>query len=135
MAHAEANLAPERVQRNLALHRAAEKGDLEQCKLLLLPDAQNPTTRDGQTGAADIWFADDATLGWDALHFASDAGHLDVVKLLLKHGALWNAVDHLGFTAADVAWSRNYTKVYDVLFQGMCILRLTDRQRVFGNHF
>lgn len=106
-------LAPERIERNLALHRAAEEGDIVACETLL------SITQPGADwdGSADAWFADEDMLGWDALHYAADAGHIDVIRVLLKNGALWNAVDDLGFTAADIAWSRNHTRCYDVLFE------------------
>ena len=97
----------------MALHRAAGAGDMITCETLLSitqPDAE-------WNGSADAWYADEAMLGWDALHYAADGGHQDIIKLLLRNGALWNAVDELGFTAADIAWSRNYTKCYDILFQ------------------
>lgn len=113
MSQPESLLSQERIERNLALHHAAEAGDIIKCETLLSitkPDAE-------WNGSADAWYADEAMLGWDALHYAADGGHADVIKLLLRNGALWNAVDELGFTAADVAWSRNYTKCYDILFQ------------------
>lgn len=113
MSQPESLLPKERIERNLALHRAAGAGDMIACETLLSitqPDAE-------WNGSADAWYADEAMLGWDALHYAADGGHPDIIKLLLKNGALWNAVDELGFTAADIAWSRNYTKCYDILFQ------------------
>mgnify|MGYP001757274497 FL=1 len=113
MSQPESLLPKERIERNLALHRAAGAGDMITCETLFSitqPDAE-------WNGSADAWYADEAMLGWDALHYAADGGHPDIIKLLLKNGALWNAVDELGFTAADIAWSRNYTKCYDILFQ------------------
>ncbi|PKI85637.1 type IV protein arginine methyltransferase [Malassezia vespertilionis] len=110
------SLSKVRQDRNYALLRAAEVGDIEQCKLLFYPDHAPPASEDNWDGSADVWFADEL-LGWDALHYAADQGHADIIKLLLKHGALWNAVDKLGFTAAEVAWSKNATKCYALLFE------------------
>ncbi|WFD33026.1 type IV protein arginine methyltransferase [Malassezia sp. CBS 17886] len=110
-------LASVRAARNLALHRAAEEGAVDECRALLAP---NRALADGHAdwdGSADVWFADDAMIGWDALHFAADAGHAPVVRLLLDHGALWNAVDELGMSAGELAWSRNYTRCYELLFE------------------
>ncbi|AXA49468.1 type IV protein arginine methyltransferase [Malassezia restricta] len=113
MSQPESLLPKERIERNLALHRAAGAGDMIACETLL--SITQPAAE--WNGSADAWYADEAMLGWDALHYAADGGHPDIIKLLLKNGALWNAVDELGFTAADIAWSRNYTKCYDILFQ------------------
>lgn len=115
---AEAGLSAERVERNLALISAASCGDLEGCKTLLKPQS------DGDwDGSADAWFAENDDLGWDALHYAADGGYPRVVAFLLRHGALWNTgafmltVDNLGYTAADVAWSRNHSKCYREIFE------------------
>lgn len=103
----------QRVERNRALHEASYCGNLELCLELLTPSE----SMGDWDGSADAWYADDDMLGWDALHYAADGGHVDVVRLLIKYGALWNAVDILGYTAADIAWSRNHTACYNVLFQ------------------
>jgi protein arginine N-methyltransferase 2 len=104
-------LDEERVARNLALHLAAADGDLEECKALLKPT-------DEAIQGADAWWEDESHLNWSALHFAANGGHTDVVKLLLRCGAIWNAVDALGNTAADVCWSLNDEQTYRVLFEG-----------------
>ncbi|WFD25788.1 type IV protein arginine methyltransferase [Malassezia nana] len=103
----------QRIERNLALLKASYEGDLEECKKLLAP-----TISEGDwDGSADAWYADEDMLRWDALHYAADGGHTEVVRLLLQSGAPWNAVDALGYTAADVAWSRNHTACYGLLFE------------------
>ena len=89
MSQPESSLPQERIERNLALHRAAGAGDMITCETLLSitqPDAE-------WNGSADAWYADEAMLSWDALHYAADGGHQDIIKLLLRNGALWNAVD------------------------------------------
>ncbi|WFD33297.1 type IV protein arginine methyltransferase [Malassezia cuniculi] len=109
---AESGLSAERVQRNLMLMRAAARGDVDECKALLKPSG------DGEwDGSADVWYAEDDDVGWDALHYAADGGHVRVVSLLLRHGALWNTVDNLGYTAAEVAWTRNHSKCYSEIFE------------------
>lgn len=116
MAQEEAQLPAERVERDEALCRAAAAGDVDTCKLLLAPDEPNGSTNTDWDGAADVWYAQDDALAWDALHYAADGGHDAVVRLLLRNGALWNGVDAMGLTAADVAWSRNHTRCYQLLF-------------------
>lgn len=112
MADGELPLA--RIERNMELLRAAENGDAQKCLMLLSKSENGDKSWDG---SADTWFADANTLGWDALHFAADGGHVDIVHILLQHGALWNAVDELGYTAADVAWSKNHSACYQELFE------------------
>lgn len=103
----------QRVEHNRALHRASYDGNIDLCKKLLSPSEISGDW----DGSADAWYADEDMLGWDALHYAADGGHVGVIRLLLKSGAIWNAIDSLGFTAADIAWSRNHTACYEVLFQ------------------
>ena len=40
---------------------------------------------------ADVWWEDEATLGWDALHYAAERGDAKLCRLLLRRGAIWNA--------------------------------------------
>lgn len=102
-----------RIEHNLALHKASYEGNIEECKRLLAP-----AISEGEwDGSADAWYADEDMLRWDALHYAADGGHAEVVRLLLQSGAPWNAVDALGYTAADIAWSRNHTACYGLLFE------------------
>lgn len=112
MAHQEA-LQAARLQRNAELLHAAAANDLETCNVLLSP---SDTENEVWDGSADAWYADEE-LGWDALHYAADHGNAPLVKLLLQCGALWNAVDNLGYTAGDVAWSRNATPCYTLLLE------------------
>ncbi|KAJ1039516.1 hypothetical protein NDA14_004914 [Ustilago hordei] len=107
-------LPPSRMARNLELHLAAEAGDLLLVKSLL---SSSPSPEEDDEGGVDVWYEDPSSANWSALHFAAEGGHLEVVKVLLRHGAIWNAVDANGFTAAQVAWSRNYTKVYEAIFE------------------
>ncbi|CBQ70822.1 related to RMT2-protein-arginine N-methyltransferase [Sporisorium reilianum SRZ2] len=106
-------LPPSRVARNLELHLAAESGDLALIQSLLSSPSSD---QDDDDGGVDVWYEDPSSANWSALHFAAEQGHLEVVQLLLRHGAIWNAVDANGFTAAQVAWSMNYEKVYRAIF-------------------
>lgn len=101
--------------RNLELHLAAESGDLPLITSLL-SSSPSPDS-DDDAGGVDVWYEDPSSASWSALHFAAEGGHLQVVELLLRHGALWNAVDANGFTAAQVAWSMNHEEVYRAIFE------------------
>ena len=103
-----------RTERNEQLLRAAAAGDAAQCKQLLEYKNDDGGAWDG---SADAWYADEA-LGWDALHYAADACSAVTVRVLLRYGGLWNAVDRLGYTAGDLAWSRNATECYMLLLEG-----------------
>ncbi|KAK0545152.1 Arginine N-methyltransferase 2 [Tilletia horrida] len=68
---------------------------------------------------ADAWFESDEEdgLGWSALHFAVYANSPELITLLLQRGAVWNAVDPRGWTAAQLAWSLNYAECYLLIFE------------------
>lgn len=80
-------LEPERVARNLALHLAAADGNVDECKVLLDGEGEGEESE----GGADAWWEDESYLNWSALHFAAHGGHTEVVRLLLRRGAIWNA--------------------------------------------
>lgn len=82
-----------RLERNMELIHAAKEGDQSACERLLAPSVDHDATAGGSLawdGSADLWFAEDDSLAWDALHYAADGGHTGVVRLLLQRGALWN---------------------------------------------
>ncbi|KAK0564851.1 Arginine N-methyltransferase 2 [Tilletia horrida] len=68
---------------------------------------------------ADAWFESDEEdgLGWSALHLAVVANAPEIVHFLLQRGAVWNAVDPRGITAAQLAWSLNYVECYQLVFE------------------
>ncbi len=108
-------LPPSRVARNLELHLAAESGDIPLLRTLLSPSSSSSSDSDDD-GGVDVWYEDPSSAGWSALHFAAEGGHLEAVQLLLRHGALWNAVDAHGYTAAQVASSMNHERCYHAIF-------------------
>ncbi|SNX82796.1 related to RMT2 - protein-arginine N-methyltransferase [Melanopsichium pennsylvanicum] len=118
-------LPPSRVARNLELHLAAESGDIATITSLLNYPASffssstinNNNDDDDDRGGVDVWYEDPSSANWSALHFAAEQGHTQVVKLLLQNGAIWNAVDANGFTAAQVAHSMNHEYCYRAIFE------------------
>ncbi|KAN0060859.1 Arginine N-methyltransferase 2 [Thecaphora frezii] len=118
-AHAHADLPAARIALNLRLHTAASLGDVSLCSSLL-------------TSGADAWYEDPAAHRWSALHYAAERGHAAVLRLLLRCGAIWNAVDANGYTAAEVAHSMNWESCYRILFEEgvrrTLVLNLLNRQ-------
>ena len=82
------------------LHKAAEEGDIEQVRSLII-------------GGADVntQTADDLT----PLHYAARSGHGQIVALLLSHGADLNARDIGGYTALHKALWSNHPDVVELL--------------------
>jgi protein arginine N-methyltransferase 2 len=54
-------------------------------------------------------------LGWSCLHFAAERGEPELLKLLLKGGAVWNAVDDLGRTAGEVCLSLGDREGWEII--------------------
>ena len=78
------------------LHKAAEKGCLQACDLLIRHGAEiNAQTHDGAT----------------ALHLAALAGHAEVVSLLLKYHPNRTLQDSDGRTALQCAQERGHTDI------------------------
>ncbi|GAA6017103.1 hypothetical protein JCM11491_003259 [Sporobolomyces phaffii] len=69
------------------------------------------------TERVDCWISDpNSTQGWTALHAAAYVGDVSLLKTLLRKGnAVWNLVDNLGCSAADIAYSMNNAKAYKFL--------------------
>ena len=53
---------------------------------------------------APAWYQDE-DLGWSCLHYAAERRDPEMLTVLLKGGAVWNAVDHWGRTAGEVCLS------------------------------
>lgn len=53
---------------------------------------------------APTWYQDE-DLGFSCLHYAAERREPAIVRQLLRAGAVWNAVDHWGRTAGEVALS------------------------------
>ena len=85
---------------HLALHEAADKGDIEKISTLI-------------ANRADINAADKG--GFTPLHVAARAGNTDVVELLIAKGANVNAKDKHGATALYIAALRAHPAIAELL--------------------
>ncbi|KAJ7647280.1 arginine methyl transferase [Roridomyces roridus] len=63
---------------------------------------------------APLWYQNDAE-GISCLHAAAYTRNRELVKLLIDEGAIWNSVDYLHNTAADIALSFNDTEIYTLI--------------------
>ncbi|EJU02680.1 S-adenosyl-L-methionine-dependent methyltransferase [Dacryopinax primogenitus] len=73
-----------------------------------------PSTLTALKAGAPAWYQDPES-GWGALHYAAEWGDEAAVKAVLDAGGVWNALDNLGNTAADIAISRNEQGVYELI--------------------
>ncbi|KAJ3515250.1 hypothetical protein NLJ89_g1877 [Agrocybe chaxingu] len=80
---------------------------------------------------APIWYQNLAE-GISPLHAAAYVQNLDLVKMLIDKGAVWNAVNHLKHTAGDIALSFNNELIYSVIrdagIRSELVLGLLERQ-------
>jgi protein arginine N-methyltransferase 2 len=65
--------------------------------------------------SAPLWYQDPDEGGISALHAAVYMENRDLVQLLIEKGAMWNAMDALNNTAADIALSMNNAEIYEVI--------------------
>ncbi|KAK4687603.1 type IV protein arginine methyltransferase, partial [Tremellales sp. Uapishka_1] len=56
------------------------------------------------TAGAPAWYQDES-LGWSSLHYAAERRQPELIRALLKGGAVWNAIDHAGRTAGEICLS------------------------------
>ncbi|KAJ7084437.1 arginine methyl transferase [Mycena belliarum] len=63
---------------------------------------------------APVWYQNESE-GISCLHAAVYIQDLDLVKLLLQEGAVWNAADYLQMTAGDIALSFNNEAIYTII--------------------
>ncbi|KAG6832595.1 hypothetical protein H0H92_014431 [Tricholoma furcatifolium] len=63
---------------------------------------------------APLWYQNEAE-GMSPLHAAAYMQNPELVKLLIDHGAIWNAVDNLKCTAGDISLSFNDLNSYTII--------------------
>ncbi|CAF9912261.1 MAG: hypothetical protein GOMPHAMPRED_007613 [Gomphillus americanus] len=120
-----------------ALHKAARRGYEEVCNILIQAGIDGNAKNDlglnalhaaanGQAGGVVITLllAHDTAIeavdndGWTPLHWAAKAGHFDIVKVLLAHGASTSAVELLeGATPLHLATKQGHADVVVALVE------------------
>ncbi|GAW05193.1 arginine methyl transferase [Lentinula edodes] len=63
---------------------------------------------------APLWYQTESE-GMSALHAAAYMQNTELVQYLIDEGAIWNSVDNLKYTAADVALSFNNETIYTII--------------------
>jgi ankyrin repeat protein len=96
---------------------AAQVGDLQRVKALI-------TKHPGCVHSDGI---PDGTSGYTPLHYASRAGHIDIVKVLIEAGAAVNAVTSVSLASAlHRAAYAGHLKVVEILLQAGAVVDLED---------
>ncbi|XP_061662032.1 transient receptor potential cation channel subfamily A member 1b isoform X2 [Syngnathoides biaculeatus] len=101
-----------------ALHFAAQYGRINTCHRLLETITDSRLLNEGDER------------GLTPLHLASRGGHTEVVRLLLRRGALFHS-DYKGWTCLHHAASEGYTQTLDILLSAN--LKLLDKTDEDGN--
>jgi len=61
-----------------------------------------------------VWYQNELE-GISPLHAAAFVQNVELVKMLIEKGAVWNAVDYLKNTAGDIALSFNNAEIYSLI--------------------
>jgi protein arginine N-methyltransferase 2 len=101
MSSNEAALPEELIQLALALLEASRKAPTETVQALL-------------DRGAPAWYQDEE-LGWSSLHYAAERRDPELLAVLLKGGAVWNAVDKWGRTAGEICLSLGDKESWEVI--------------------
>ncbi|XP_077480584.1 transient receptor potential cation channel subfamily A member 1b [Stigmatopora argus] len=101
-----------------ALHFAAQYGRINTCHRLLETITDSRLLNEGDER------------GLTPLHLASRGGHTQVVRLLLRKGALFHS-DYRGWTCLHHAASEGYTQTMDIILSGN--MKLLDKMDEDGN--
>ncbi|RPA80025.1 ankyrin, partial [Ascobolus immersus RN42] len=103
------------------LHRAAQNGDLEACRMLL------------ERGAT-VDLRDETRFKSTALHWACKGKHLRLVKMLVEKGAEVDAKNERGETPFLVASSQGETDIMTFLKSKGAAMDITDKQGEMALH-
>jgi protein arginine N-methyltransferase 2 len=72
------------------------------------------TVRQLLKDGAPAWYQDEA-LGWSCLHYAAERRDPKLLEVLLRGGAVWNAVDEWGRTAGEVCLSLGWEEGWEII--------------------
>ena len=64
--------------------------------------------------SAPAWYQDHQ-LGWACLHYAAERREPELLRVLLRGGAIWNAVDRWGRTAGEVCLSLGDQQGWEII--------------------
>ncbi|ORY23543.1 S-adenosyl-L-methionine-dependent methyltransferase [Naematelia encephala] len=96
-----AELPPDLLPLAYALLSASESASISSIKTLL-------------DQGAPAWYQDDA-LGWSCLHYGAERRDTQILEVLLRGGAVWNAVDKWGRTAGEVCLSFGWREGWQII--------------------
>ena len=98
------------------LWAAAAGGNAEVVSLMMTPNMATGgrSNKEGVRGGCDV-NAKEPMLGHSSLHAASDRGHVDVVRVLLRSAADVHAMDSRGYSALSVACFKGHAEVVRLL--------------------
>lgn len=97
----ESGVPAELIDLALGLIQASQRADLETVKAFL-------------DKGAPAWFQD-AELGWSCLHYAAERREPEMLQVLLKGGAVWNAVDKWGRTSGEISLSLGDREGWEII--------------------
>lgn len=78
---------------------------------------------------------EDDNRGWNALHFAAEKGHKDIVKKLIENGANKDATDNEGWTALHLAAANGHLDIVEKLVEKKANKDAIDNQERTALHF
>jgi ankyrin repeat protein len=90
-----------------SLHRAAERGDVDECRRLLRAGARV----DALLECKESFYGFENVKRRTSLHFAAQNGHTHVVWLLVENGANVDAEDEIGWCPIHYAADRHFVSI------------------------
>ena len=100
----------------------ADESDALPEEILKLAEALLTASKSGSSSTispllekgAPAWYQDEE-LGWSCLHYAAERRDPELLELLLRGGAVWNAVDLWGRTAGEICLSLGDREGWEII--------------------